>query len=112
MNTLGTNPDHDRPAEEDSNQAVIPENNRLKGRQKKILEYVDGALANSNPLVANMELANSDLMQMMLWLRADTERLRATLSDPLDSIQCMIPIAEQLYKLGKQLNAIVELLMR
>jgi len=79
-------------------------------RRKKVLEYADQALNKSNSLVGNLELVNTDLMQMLLWLREDTENLRAQESNPVERLELMIPISEHVYKLAKQLHILSDFL--
>src|SRR5437762_13697696 len=98
MKNLMTPPGFDRLASCDS-------------RGRMILEFIDECAAKLTALEGVVGLAVADLATLMGYYRHDREQLRLELTNPSERFELLAQASEQLYKLGKQIDAFIKTTM-
>jgi hypothetical protein len=80
----------------------------LERRLAVINEYLDEAQKTLSPLEVNLAFAACDLMALLAYYREDLEQIRAEVSDPKQRLEWLHLVAEQTYKLSKQIHVFAE----
>jgi len=81
----------------------------LAKRRERIRDYEVEALGKSNSLEAVLGACASDLMMGMLYLRESMEQAWGEEFEPLEQLSQLLPCLDQLGKVSKQLESLVEL---
>ena len=81
----------------------------LAKRRERIREFEAESLNKANPLQAVLGACASDLMKGMLYLREGLEHAWGQECEPVEQLSKLLPCLDQLGKVSKQLEALIEL---
>lgn len=84
----------------------------LDRRSARIADYLAQALAEDNPLLANLGTVNCDLLQVQNFLRQAVEDAFAKVPRDLSEWEHLTPAIDQLVKIVKQIDRFTQLDIR